>query len=244
MKDYITKPINITQLFLTLEKWIQPGDREVIPAKEPSKDTPAIQIPDIEGMDVKDGLKRIGGDPAAYLKVLRLFITRHGKFAQQVTHALKTNDQTTAARLVHTLKGVASNIGAFELFDNCRELERLLQNQEQTLPLIDEQLKNTDGTLQRVIAAITHALAGIKQPEPEKTGQDNTGQGNTGQLKKLISRLKTALTDYDTQSSDILCDIERMSGSAGFTQAVLEMRKSIDAYDYQKALEIIEEIKT
>ncbi len=238
MKDYVTKPINITRFFQTLRKWIQPGERTVIEKNKIPNDGPAIRIPDIEGVNVRDGLKRIGGDPAAYVKVLKSFITRHAEFAGQVMDALENNDRQTAIRLAHTLKGVAGNIGAMGLAGSSRELESRLRTGDGAVQLIDEYLKNTDAELQQVIAAVTMALQKIRMPESGKNCPNDAER-----LNMLVRQLETALQDYDTQSSEIVAQLEGMSDNADFVKTVSDMRKAIDAYDYQRALELINDLK-
>ncbi len=240
MKDYVIKPINPTELFLALEKWIQPFKRKLIKKKTSSDDAPEIEMPEIEGVNVEDGVNRIGGSTAAYVKVLRTFINRNKGFKEQVKDALNSNDRQGAVRLAHTLKGVSGNIGAMALFELSRDLETCLKK-EGALDMnrVDKCLDITDNELARTITAISHALAQIKMPDSPSGNRQMDPQA----FQQLVQQLETALKEYDTQASELLSQLEGASSDPQFLQTASQMRQFIDAFDYSGALELLGHIK-
>ena len=177
MKDYITKPINIKEFFATLEKWIQPGKREPIEKNRTPGHRAVIRVPEIRGINVLDGLTRIGGSSTAYLKLLRSFANNNAQFK------------------AHT-------------------------------------------ELQQIITAVTEVLAEIKTPEREKVRQ-----ADIKELRGVIGKLQAAIRDSDTESSEILTQLEEMVSDADMVRIAAEIRKWIDGFDYEKALELLETIK-
>lgn len=79
----------------------------------------------------------------------------------------------------------------------------------------------------------------IKIPWPSQKHQ-----AHSGELKKVISQLETALEEGDTNASEILVQLEEMSDNADFLHTVSEIRKLIDAFDYETASELLENINT
>lgn len=70
----------------------------------------------IPGLDVEDGLQHCGGREALYEKLLGKFVTEYADSAIQIDRLLARDAQEDAQRLAHTMKGVAGNLGATQLF--------------------------------------------------------------------------------------------------------------------------------
>ena len=238
MRDYITKPINIQAFFSTLGKWIKPGQRQPLEKNKTPGHSDGIRVPEIQGIDVLDGLIRIGGSPKAYLKLLRTFVNNNEAFKSHLVNAMENNDWEKAVRMAHTLKGVSGNIGAMALSASCLGLETQLRKENRDMLSIDECLENTQTVLQQIITDVTRALAEIKPPEPPKIQK-----ADTNALRGVIGKLQTAFTECDTQSSEILTELEGMVSDPDLVLTVAEIRKWIDGFEYEKALELLENIK-
>jgi two-component system sensor histidine kinase/response regulator len=115
MNGHIAKPIDPALLFDTLSKVPRRAlDRAIIDtsaAPEAAVDAQADLLP-VDGLDSTDGLRRVGGNNALYVKLLRQFADQQANAVGQIRAALATNDIESATRLAHTLKGVAGNLGA------------------------------------------------------------------------------------------------------------------------------------
>ncbi|MEY6433522.1 response regulator [Thioalkalicoccus limnaeus] len=123
MNDYLTKPIDPAKLFATLARWI-PSATSPARTRQPSP-TPAEQELDLDlpGIDTADGLRRANGNRGLYLRLL------HG-FASDLRAVVGTTEAHLAAgrfdegrRAVHSIKGVAGNLGAIGLYDRAAAAE-------------------------------------------------------------------------------------------------------------------------
>ena len=79
MDDHVTKPIDQDQLLAALVKWIKPGERTDSVIYNEIKNITAINddLPtDLPGIDVANGLKRLGGNKKLYRKLLLKFTCR------------------------------------------------------------------------------------------------------------------------------------------------------------------------
>ena len=73
MNDYVTKPVDPASLFKTLTKWIKPGERELpedYGGRQPRQRQEEEALPDLPGIDVQNGVSRVGGSERRYKKVV------------------------------------------------------------------------------------------------------------------------------------------------------------------------------
>jgi CheY-like chemotaxis protein len=87
------------------------------------------QLPDIPGINVDQGIKRVVGNQTLYVELLRNFNRDFSGAAVEIQSALGKGDLKTAQRLAHTLKGVAGNLSAEVLQDRATELDGALKKE-------------------------------------------------------------------------------------------------------------------
>nr|CRH05425.1 Conserved protein of unknown function. Containing histidine kinase domain [Candidatus Magnetococcus massalia] len=135
MDDYLSKPIDQTQLYEMLIRWIEPkgGCRSVPRAdiqsaslapvekvKQPSELTPAPGV-DLPGIDWKDLSRRMGDDEKvtqAVIEMVHMFLLQDGEEARRLRSYCSDHGHNNQARkLVHRLRGVTGNFSAKALFD-------------------------------------------------------------------------------------------------------------------------------
>jgi len=77
-------------------------------------------------VDVSDALKRIGGSMDLYKRLLGQFTG--GDHIDPLEEALSVGATEEAARLIHTLKGVAANLSLVKLSTTAAELEHKIKS--------------------------------------------------------------------------------------------------------------------
>ena len=142
MNGHLSKPIDPGKLNEVLLQWIKPSardsahenakaDRQVSGVSQESMDLQSEEpLPDLPGIDMEDGLARTGGRQELFTSLLIKFSAGHKNTVQEIKSALEYNDREKAARLAHTLKGVAGVIGARELNSIAAELEDAIRDEE------------------------------------------------------------------------------------------------------------------
>ena len=115
MNGHVSKPIDPSSLFDTLERFVAPTAKgPAVPPQEPAP--PAVaeadELPDVPGLNTAEGLMRVAGNKKLYRKLLRQFSNTEADAAHRIASALAENDRALAERLAHSVKGVAGNIGA------------------------------------------------------------------------------------------------------------------------------------
>jgi CheY-like chemotaxis protein len=207
MDDHVAKPIEPRELFLTLLKWVKPGEaREAETGKMPGLATDAAaggtsedwQVPrDIDGLDTELGLKRVLGKVPRYQSMLEKYVAGQSGTVTALREALAAGDRDTATRLAHTTKGVSGNIGATVVQQRADELETALQQGtplEQTTHLVDTLAQH----LQPLVAAIA---AQLEQPPKQADGPavDRAAAPaaiDEAQLAAVTQRLRKLLEDH------------------------------------------------
>jgi HPt (histidine-containing phosphotransfer) domain-containing protein len=146
-------------MFVTVLKWIKPRHA---PSGEPPapKDgaAPSQNLPDlpeIEGIDIKDGLKRVGGNSRLYRDLLIKFAAKHSDTGLQISDALHIGDRSTAERIAHTVKGVAGNISIKPVQFAAEKLEKAIRESDSSLAMM---LQDFTSVLRTQIDAIEQAL--------------------------------------------------------------------------------------
>ncbi len=140
MDDYIAKPVEPERLFLLLSRWLRRDKMAGAAPVTGADEVPAL--PDLPGVDIAWGLQRIGGNKLLYSKLLADFLHDHGDTGRDIIQLIEQGDRVALHRLLHTLQGVAGNIGARELQQQARQLEQQLKQADQItreacMPLID-----------------------------------------------------------------------------------------------------------
>ena len=145
--DYVSKPVDMQHLRLTLRKWLHVDSsgapEPAAPARlarigmqksfaQPVKagaDTPG----DTSLLERTPALERLGGNWPLYIRILNEFQQNHAHDDAVMQTSLAENDISRAHRQAHTLKGLAAQIGATRLRDAAMALELALAKQEESL---------------------------------------------------------------------------------------------------------------
>jgi two-component system sensor histidine kinase/response regulator len=133
MDDYVTKPIDISELFSALVKWIKPKERKIADTGTSGKSFQAdekrsedAKLPTLPGIDVESGLIRVGGNMKLYKKLLIKLRDDYSNSFNEIEEALNNDNLKDAERYAHTVKGVAGNIGVSKLYKIAGDLEAVV----------------------------------------------------------------------------------------------------------------------
>ncbi len=133
MNDFITKPVDPLVLESTLLRWKPDTSSASQPLAESKPVTPdtakSDAFPELPGIDIENGLRRMMNKRSLYERVLRDFHKRFAGEAALIRAALAANDIETAQRHAHSTKGLAGSIGAGELQSAALALEEAIRNE-------------------------------------------------------------------------------------------------------------------
>jgi len=227
MNDYIAKPIHVDALYSILARCTHRDATAAMPIPpEQSRKTSDAPV-----FDPKKAIARLGNE-ATYLDVLQKFIPNQGLAAQSIQSALASGDRLEAERLAHTLKGIASTIGAAHLAESARQLETAIRekNAEKYPPL----LASASADLARVTALVvdylqTHAAetdAADQAPKPT----------DIARLGTLLSQLAAQLETFDADAAETMRLIDQSTKGTPEAPRFTRLQQYVSDYDYENAL--------
>src|SRR5262249_58372923 len=98
MNDHVTKPIEPEVLYQTLARWFRRASHAA-PAPRVERAAPAADaLPDMPGVDIADGLKRVAGNSALYRSLLAKFVEGQAGEPGASRGGLRDRGRTPAGR--------------------------------------------------------------------------------------------------------------------------------------------------
>jgi len=211
MNDHIAKPIDPERLFTALLQWIpaksdrgEGRPKEAIPPRTDGTDAPALQIP---GIDVEAGLRRLLGKRPLYEQLLRKFV--EGPESQAVADIraqLDAGGIDVAERTAHSLKGVASTLGAIDLQVQAEKMETALRKNGGDAD-IEALLLSLGTELDRAVESIGAALSvpsKTQAPIAESETDWDQAQKTVAHLDALLEKNDSSVIDAFEKAADLL----------------------------------------
>ena len=231
MNDHIAKPIDVREMYKTLEKWVKPvGIKTVTHEASHDADWP----PDMRGIDSKLAIRRIGGDAKLYQKLINDFVTSQKEFASQFDTAWANSDDLQCTRLSHTLKGLAGTIGAFDLQSLASNLEEFCRTKSvevmTTRTVVATNLQAVIDTLSRIPKLSTP----VKETPP--------GNFNLESVRQKMIDLMRLLDDNDTDALNILADLNDAFSGHELKEELAVLEESINSFSFKDATVALNEI--
>ncbi|WP_261884449.1 response regulator [Vibrio pomeroyi] len=238
MSDIIAKPIDVGSMFATLANWVSPSnpvqfnvllqESSVTPQDDNRSESEPEALPAINGLDTNMGLMRASNNHKLYMKLLKRFVEAYSD-EDTLTAELSS---TAQQRYLHTLKGVAGNLGASDLHSLCEKLESELTDDE----LKQNVIKTTIEISQGISNAVFQTATTTDNSNEQDAGADSaTNQPDT----ELYHQLLEAVANDDTEALNIILNIE--DGTVvGLTPSEFKrLENSLEEFDFDTATELL-----
>ena len=227
--DFLSKPIDITQLSTIMEKWI-PKEKQKNPvmvnyqSAVPDRQTINKKIK-IDGLDTEKGIALIGGKAEMYLKMLSTFHDDGTMKINEIKSCLETENMQLYAIHVHALKSACALVGAAALSETAAVLEEAGKMGD--LKFIHTHNPAFLGDLEKLLRTINTALSENAEKERDKLIEREL-------LNTVLIRLKTALINFDSpeinKTVNTLEDYTELTDIGDPIKAILQNRL-IGEYD-------------
>ena len=171
--DYLTKPIDSTNLEKTLKKYIPAEKIEIVEKEEKAPEAPVISAPEISassefaalsecGIDTDKGIANCAGDKDFYISILKEYSKDAQEKKAKLKGFLEEGNLKDYAILIHSLKSTSATIGAMAPSKLAQALEAAANddNKDFVLENQDAFIKEYDTVLQAIGKVI---------PEDDKT---------------------------------------------------------------------------
>ncbi|MGF1839703.1 response regulator [Vibrio atlanticus] len=238
MTDIIAKPIDVGSMFATLANWVSPSnpvqfnvslqESTKILQEENNAEKAPEALPVIDGLDTNMGLMRASNNHTLYTKLLKRFVEAYSDKGT-LTVELSSSAQQ---RYLHTLKGVAGNLGASDLHSLCENLESEITDDD----LKEKVIKTTIELSQEIANSIFHTTVatentGDQQAKPETS----PNQPST----ELYGLLLEAVSNDDTEALNIVLNIED-GAVVGLTPSEFKkLESALEEFDFDCATELL-----
>lgn len=242
MQGHINKPVDPHALYELLSKHLpkaDPGETthasangaRAIAASQPPGPRhwqPPAENP--ECIDFSKGIRQVGGDPDFYLGLVRDFLANHGNCAERVRRQLAVGQFEQAEREIHTIKGVAGNIGAKHLPERALQLESRLKSRQ--MPAEDEWGRFVDAC-KEVFEALSTAMP---PAESANVGKDPFSVMG---IEAGLDDLQSALASGEARAVKLYREL-RASLEARFAEAFLKrLDRLLDEYEFEQAADLL-----
>ncbi|MBM7555665.1 ABC transporter substrate binding protein [Halanaerobacter jeridensis] len=226
MNDYITKPINLDSFFAVLKNWL-PTNTKIIKDDNSSQESISVEgLKDLTAFDVESALKRVDGNYQLYKNILIDFYQDYQNIAAKIRKLVQQNELEELKGLIHTLKGLAGNIGAVDLhevlikFDSALKegqgFESELEQFYQELEIVLEQLADNE--------------------ELHTRTSEDAKKIELAEVKNLISDLQSDLKNYKAnQAKSIANEIKGYDWEEQQEDIVKDLIAAIDDYRFEEA---------
>ncbi len=228
----ITKPIDMEQLIEILAECI---DKHSSCSKSPAsvfsdKRNVIVNIDSKAGLNYKQGIKQVSGNKHLYHKLLSEFEQQFSHAVEKISSKILSADLEQAEQLIHSLKGVASNIAAVELAEKLGELESRLKIPNEDFSNL---LAQCERALECVLSEIKKLHIGC-QDETENRQVNSDYKKACKNLVILIELLKDSRLDADLYFDAFKAALEGVD----FVDEVKQLGQYIDQFDFDSALTI------
>ncbi|WP_052369140.1 response regulator [Serpentinimonas barnesii] len=252
MNGFVPKPIDPAELARVLAQHL-PAPHLPAQALPPHLSPPAASAPTPATaaadavLDFEAALQRCAGQRPLLLRLLRDFAHQQTRTVELLANELALGELEAAAGPLHSLKGVAANLGLLALAQAARQAEAELKAQR--IP----DLQALEMQLERALAAI----AGLEQgpdgahqtaasvpaaytaPTPATQAPDSAEAA----LQTVLQGLRPLLAEGELPPDNLIEDLTALLPSLPAQQSlIMRLLQLIDDFDYPGALRLIDSL--
>lgn len=186
MQDFISKPIDVNLLDLTIKKWLPKEliEAPLLPESPAIEEAWPIELPYID-LDIA---KQFNPTARLYLQNLRRYVDSFTTTKDKLLQLKEAHDSQNYGILVHALKSTSKLIGAMAVSDLAATLEDACH--QDNINLILEETDHLLSLYEQCVPAITQYLT-LSVPPPSKHLLSPT------EYEALLARLSQAADSFD-----------------------------------------------
>lgn len=229
MNDYITKPFDPKELFSLLSKYYHPNMINYPPTIFNQLNNQYINLPNIPGLNLQQGLLHCDNDEELYLSLLQSFYIEYHSIFSDIRNALEARNWAEATRMAHSLKGLAQTLGMEQIAPVAEELEHSARIQN----------LGTFGILPSLLSALKPILDGICTfPGLDITPISLTSI-NALTTELNLNQLKHLLADGDAEALELWKNHSNTFTNLIPHTTMQKLHEAFNKFDFSLALELL-----
>ena len=232
MNDHIAKPIDPEAMFETLSRHYRKGHAPHTAMAEVP--TEQVAVPEIPGIDVAGGLRRVAGNRKLYMDLLGRYVEGQQEAVERIRDALAKHDTDLGERIAHTLKGVSGNIGDAAVQAAAGELEESIRKRHAE--------RRTEEMLERLSRELEASIARIRSVVVKSTEREEGLARETILSSVLAEILKKLIRFAEESDSEAVEYLESVRGkvASGFpAEDFQRLELSLKSYNFSAALQTL-----
>lgn len=227
MNGYLTKPLYPEKLSHMLKKYISSKENFYFDNKDNNV------FNNIENIETSNfvfdrGIAKLGGNIICYVQILEQFVENHQSDGKIINSLINANHFDELENVLHKLKGVAGNIGAYNLFKLCKNLEHFIKV-NMTTEQIKAQGKSISDNLEELCEKALKFIADQKH-EIRATSKVYSESINT-----IISNLHDYISIADSDAKDYFINNSELLKENISEESYINLKKCILCFDFEQA---------
>ncbi|WP_163833569.1 response regulator [Spartinivicinus ruber] len=246
MNAHIGKPFELEHVVKVLLEYTKPATAQNTPQAEDRDQSTIVTVKEetlnaysstASGLlDIKRAITRFGGHKHIYYRALRNFLRDAPKRVSTLPTNIPSHEQQIeeVSSQLHSLKGVASTMGAMVVADTCKQMEQLLLNEnssnnyEQLLLQLNQQMNDTCEVVEQELSKQAAQLTSVEEGSKALSDQDR--HQFVEDLEKLIELLNQSNLEALT-----LFESLQMRFQTSVPDAFQSLDEAINNMDFQTA---------
>ena len=244
MNDHVSKPIDPDVLFSTLMRWAKPkprpgGESHETPTQTGTTQTRTVDettLPEIAGINLADGLRRLAGNRRLYRDLLGQFVAKESGAAGKISAALESGDLKLAERIAHTIKGIAGSLGIAALQAEAQKLEKAIRERQDSVAALL-------GAFTTVLGTQVHAIENALRESTSAPPKEMPLSAFDGEAAGVaITRLKSLLDASDGDAEEAFRSVQEVLSGVVDKTHMDSLSASISEFNFAAALEKLDGI--
>jgi PAS domain S-box-containing protein len=250
MNEHVGKPFDMGKLVSLLIRvtGIQPLDSSAATVGVTGSESQAPSFPEsttapeVQGLDLQGALDRMSNMRPLYVRTARDFVSILDTFVVELEQCVASGDKRQVTMRLHTLKGNAGTLGAFELAEKAGKLEKLSAT-EAGMAQWAQGLGQLEVCILAAKKSLGEAIAGLEQQRAVSSEviEPFVAQAVSGEAIAALRRIEAlaaasnleALQEY-SNAGDVL---------SGFPEASMEaLESALQSLDLEQAATVCGEI--
>ena len=186
-------------------------------------------------VDIDAALARLGGNTALYGTITQSYLQEAADFADQLDRLLGADDLPSAARLLHTIKGLSATVGAVGMASVARSAEDKVKGVAPFSAL--DLRRDFRAAVQTTVQALTEACQTIVPTPSETPSLANAAAGtlapNPSQTLAQLQQLLELLKHSDMEALQVHARIT--SAKTMETETIAGLSQAIGRFDFEAA---------
>jgi len=205
--------------------------------KQENPNTKTSELKPIPGLDLVDGLHRVGFNEDLYKSLLIQFASSKARVLEKLDEAVQREDLKKAGELLHSLKGVAGNIGAKDLASKATQLENKLKKAE-----VDSEYNALLLSAKQSLRLTLEGIALLEQKHSSPEIKITQPLPDYDKLSPFIKVLEDYISDNNMQARDYLESIEETFKETPIKDFLSPVKKHLNQFNFSQATISLAEI--